>query len=186
MYRTVFRTLWERARVGWFENVALKCVNYHMWSGSSVQVWCMRQGAQDWCTGMTLRDGSHPICFISRGEYYGCWTIASSVQFTSVAQLCLTLCDSVDCSMPGFPVHHQFLKFTQTHTYESVMPSNHGYILMYILKALHSRLGLYHSLCSPKILSKERQHTDCLIIQIVGSKTCWVLWIHMHQRWRGK
>ena len=32
----------------------------------------------------------------------------SSVQFSSVAQPCLTLCDPVDCSMPGFPVHHQF------------------------------------------------------------------------------
>ena len=30
-----------------------------------------------------------------------------SVQFSSVAQSCLTLCDPVDCSMPGFPVHHQ-------------------------------------------------------------------------------
>ena len=27
--------------------------------------------------------------------------------FSSVAQLCLTLCDPMDCSMPGFPVHHQ-------------------------------------------------------------------------------
>ena len=31
----------------------------------------------------------------------------SSVQFSSVAQLCLTLCDPMDCSTPGFPVHHQ-------------------------------------------------------------------------------
>ena len=30
---------------------------YHMWNRSPVQVRCMRQGAQDWCTGMTLRDG---------------------------------------------------------------------------------------------------------------------------------
>ena len=30
MYRTVFWTLWEKARVGWFERVALKCVCYHM------------------------------------------------------------------------------------------------------------------------------------------------------------
>ena len=30
---------------------------YHMWNRSPVQVWCMRQGAQGWCTGMTLRDG---------------------------------------------------------------------------------------------------------------------------------
>ena len=38
------------------------------------------------------------------------------VQFSS-AQLCLTLCDPVDCSMPGFPVHHQLLELTQTHVH---------------------------------------------------------------------
>ena len=43
--------------------------------------------------------------------------------FTSVAQSCLTLCDPMDCSMPGLPVHHQLPQFAQTH--ELVMPSNH-------------------------------------------------------------
>ena len=57
MYRTVFWTLWEKARVGWFERIALKHVYYHMWNRSPVQVRCMRQGAQGWCTGMTKRDG---------------------------------------------------------------------------------------------------------------------------------
>ena len=36
-------------------------------------------------------------------------------RFSSVAQLCLTLCDSVDCSTPGFPVHHQLPELTQTY-----------------------------------------------------------------------
>ena len=39
----------------------------------------------------------------------------SSVQ---VAQLCLTLCDPMDCSMPGFPVHHQIPEFIQTHVHQ--------------------------------------------------------------------
>ena len=44
----------------------------------------------------------------------------------SVAQSCLTLCDPMDCSMPGLPVHHQFLEFTpKLMSVESVMPSNH-------------------------------------------------------------
>ena len=38
-----------------------------------------------------------------------------SVQFSSVAQLCPTLCDPMNCSMPGLPVHHQLPEFTQTH-----------------------------------------------------------------------
>ena len=34
-----------------------------------------------------------------------------------VAQLCLTLCDPVDCSMPGFPAHHQLPELAQTHVH---------------------------------------------------------------------
>ena len=37
------------------------------------------------------------------------------IQLSWVPQLCLTLCDPMDSSMPGFPVHHQLLEFTQTH-----------------------------------------------------------------------
>ena len=39
----------------------------------------------------------------------------SSVQFSSVSQSCLTLCDPMNSCMPGLPVHHQLLEFTQTH-----------------------------------------------------------------------
>ena len=38
-----------------------------------------------------------------------------SSQFSSVAQLCATLCDPMACSTPGFPVHHQLPEFVQTH-----------------------------------------------------------------------
>ena len=40
-----------------------------------------------------------------------------SVQFSSVAQSCVTLCDPMDCSTPGLPVHHQLPEFTQTHAH---------------------------------------------------------------------
>ena len=39
------------------------------------------------------------------------------VQFSSVAQSCPTLCNPMNCSTPGFPVHHQLLEFTQTHVH---------------------------------------------------------------------
>ena len=38
-----------------------------------------------------------------------------SVQFSSVAQLCLTICSPMDCSTPSFPVHHYLPEFAQTH-----------------------------------------------------------------------
>ena len=41
--------------------------------------------------------------------------LGSSV--SSVAQSCLTICDAMDCSMAGFPVHQQLLEFTQTHVH---------------------------------------------------------------------
>ena len=50
---------------------------------------------------------------------------SSSVQFTSVAQSCLTLCDLVNRSTLGLPVHHQLPSLPQLMSIESVMPSNH-------------------------------------------------------------
>ena len=41
----------------------------------------------------------------------------SSVQFSSVTQSCPTLCDPMNCSTPGLPVHHQLPEFTQTHVH---------------------------------------------------------------------
>jgi len=49
----------------------------------------------------------------------------SSVQSSSDVQLCPTICDHMDCSTPGFPVHHQLPEVSQTHSMESMMPSNH-------------------------------------------------------------
>ena len=48
-------------------------------------------------------------------------------QFSSVAQSCLTLCDLMDCSMPGIPVHYQLPEFTQTHVHwvgDDIQPSH--------------------------------------------------------------
>ena len=48
-------------------------------------------------------------------------------QFSSVTQLCLTLCDPMDCRTPGIPVHHQPPEFTQTHVHQvgDVIQSSH-------------------------------------------------------------
>ena len=48
-------------------------------------------------------------------------------QFSSVTQSCLTLCDPMDCSMPGLPVHHQLRESTQTPVHwvgEAIQPSH--------------------------------------------------------------
>ena len=51
----------------------------------------------------------------------------NALQFSSVAQSCPTLCDPMDCSTPGFPVHHQLPEFTQTHVHwvsDAIQPSH--------------------------------------------------------------
>ena len=49
------------------------------------------------------------------------------IQFSSVAQSCPTLCDAINCSTPGLPVHHQLPEFTQTHVQgvgDAIQPSH--------------------------------------------------------------
>ena len=53
--------------------------------------------------------------------------LALIVQFSSVAQLCLSLCDPMNRSMPGLPVHYQLLESTQTHVHcvnDTIQPSH--------------------------------------------------------------
>ena len=51
--------------------------------------------------------------------------VMHSFQFSSVAQSCLTLCNPMNHSTPGLPVHHQLPESTKPMSIESVMPSNH-------------------------------------------------------------
>ena len=53
--------------------------------------------------------------------------MSDSVQFSSVSQSCLTLCDPMNLSTPGLPVHHQLQEFTQTHVHrvsDAIQPSH--------------------------------------------------------------
>ena len=72
--------------------------------------------------------GFHPVCPLMDKEkrlkeaswweeidYGGNWVLFWWAQFSSVTQSCLTLCDPMDCSKTGFPVHHQYLELAQTH-----------------------------------------------------------------------
>ena len=53
--------------------------------------------------------------------------LRQSVQFSSVAQSCQSLCDPINHSTPGLPVHHQLPEFTQTHAHrvgDAIQPSH--------------------------------------------------------------
>ena len=86
-------------------------------------------------------------------------------QFSLVAKLCLTLCDTMDCSTPGFPVHRQLPELAQTHVHQvgdAIQPS--------------------HSLSSPSPPAFSlSQHQG--LFQWVGSshqvaKVFWQYWLH--------
>jgi len=137
MYRTVFQTLWEKARVGWFAGIALKHVYYHMWNRSPFQVQCMRQGPQAWCMGWPwgmgwwgdgrgVQDEEHMYTHGWFMSMYGKKkTTLSSVQFSSLSRV--RLCDPMNLSTPGLPVHHQLPQLTQTHVLwvnDAIQPSH--------------------------------------------------------------
>ena len=67
-------------------------------------------------------------------------------QFSSVAQSCLTVCNPMDCSMPGFPVHHQLPELTQTHVHtvgDTIQPSHPLLFLSFPAFNLSQHQGLF-------------------------------------------
>ena len=76
-----------------------------------------------------VRDWTWISC-IGRRILYHCTTweaLETSVKFSSITQSCPILCNPMDCSTPGLPVHHQHPEFTQTHVYwigDAIQPSH--------------------------------------------------------------
>ena len=112
----------------------------------------------------------------------GAW-YSKSVQFSSVTQSCPTLCDPMDCSTPGFPVHHQLLKLTQTHVHwvtDAIQPS-HLHLPSLPSFNLSQHQGLFRRVSSShqvaKVLEFQLQHqsfqwifrTNFLQDELVGS-----------------
>ena len=58
-------------------------------------------------------------------QYFGHLMQRTTAATVNLLHSCLTFCNPMDCSMPGFPFHHQLLELAETHVLESVMPSNH-------------------------------------------------------------
>ena len=89
--------------------------------------------------GMEPKQKQHPVVDVTGDrskvrcckEQYciGAWNILghSYIQFSSVTQSCLTLCDPMNHSTPGLPVHYQLPEFTQTHVHQvsdAIQPSH--------------------------------------------------------------
>ena len=73
--------------------------------------------------------------------------ITPSVQFGSALQSCLTLCDLMDCSTQGFPVHQQLPELLKHKFSKSVMPSNHLILChpLFVLPSIFSSIRVFSS-----------------------------------------
>ena len=116
--------------------------------------------------------------------YYSLYRLMKNISISSVTQSCLTLCDFMNCSMPGLPVHHQLLEFTQTQVYwvnDSVQPSHPLLSPSPLALNLSQHQGIFKWVSSShqvaKILEFQFQHqsfqwilrTDFLEDWLVGS-----------------
>ena len=106
--------------------------SYHLQCPHCKHCGCPKHGSTTMTAGVSLQvKGNTSYLLISC--FYSSWISTkcqskqfSSVQFSSVQWLsCVRLCDPMNRSSPGLPVHHQLLEFTQTLSIESVMPSSH-------------------------------------------------------------
>ena len=117
----------------WFSWISLKRQG-HVESRVAVLVWTKCWGSteqpyeeQKWSKDGNLRTGfgreSHSF---PRSDDCFFWPL-SSVQFSSVAQSCPTLCDPMNYSTPGLPVPHQLPEFTEAHVHrvsDAIQPSH--------------------------------------------------------------
>ena len=77
--------------------------------------------SQERMRSRALPTGDTIVAFLAASQFF-----LHRVQFSSVVKSCLTLCDPMDCSTPGLPVHHQLPEFTQTHVHrvgDAIQPS---------------------------------------------------------------
>ena len=90
------------------------------------QIWKTQQWPQDWKRSVFIpipKRGNAKQC----SNYHTIALISHASKFSSVTQSCPTLCDPMNRSTPGLPVHHQLLEFTQTHVHrvgEAIQPSH--------------------------------------------------------------
>ena len=101
---------------------------------SYIMLWRSRANLKDYLKKEVLRQFLWELSMVSwnpetNGIHSTFLAVQShqSVQFSSVAQSCLTLCNRMNCSTPGLPVHQQLPEFTQTHVHwvhDSIQPSH--------------------------------------------------------------
>ena len=133
----------------------------------------------------TSRDGNtrppyllpeKPICRARSNSKNRTW----NNQFSSVTQSCLTFCDPMDCSMPGFPVHHQLLELAQIHVHPAIsspiipfssclqsFPASGSFPISQFFESDGQSIG---ASASASVLPKNIQ--DCFLLGLTGWICC--------------
>ena len=113
----------------------------------------------------------------------------SSVQFSSIAQSCLTLCDPMNHSTPGLPVHHQLPEFAQTHVHrvgDAIQPSHPLSSPFPPASNPSQHQGLFQWVNSwhqvAKVLEFQLQHQSFQWTPRTGSPLGWTGWISCSPR----
>ena len=107
-------TRWLTLNSDWLYSLQLKMEKLYTGSKNKTGSWLWLRSWTPYCQIQTSLEES--------GENH--WTS----HFSSVAQLCLTVCEPMSCSTPGLPVHHQLLELAQTHVHgvgDAIQPSYH-------------------------------------------------------------
>ena len=110
------------SNLGWMKLKSLSRVLLFTiaWTVAYQALWSMGFSRQEYWSGLPFPS---PGIFQTQGSNLG----FLHCQFSSVAQSCPTLRDPMNCNMPGLPVHHKLLEFTQTHAHrvgDAIQPSH--------------------------------------------------------------
>ena len=113
-------SLWRWA----FDNLGMTGTWFQIPSQGAWARWLVLSLGKDMCLSL--------LTYIQLSNSFWALTVChvlkqTSVQFSSVTQSCLTLCDPMNRSKPGLPVHHQLPEFTQTHVHrvsDAIQPSH--------------------------------------------------------------
>ena len=132
------------------------------WSSNTLATWCKdpTHWKRPWCWARLRAEGE--VGDLKIYTYIG---FVYTYQFSSVTQSCPILCDSMDCSTPGFPVHHQLLELAQTHVHwvsDAIQPSHPLSSPSSLAFNLYQHQGLFQWISSSqqvaKLLEFQLQH----------------------------
>ena len=167
MHCIVHEVAKSRTRLSNFHRVNLTKVKHKGWENGGNQRRCWSFNLSIWVDSDDVLRGREEA-WEGTGKKWlpfwtGCFEVLTRIPLgsccRSVTQLCLALSNHVECSMPGFPVHHQLPVLAKLMSIESMMPSNHLILCcpLLLLPSVFPSIRVFSSE-SAKVLELQLQH----------------------------